>query len=242
MRFFLSCEHGGNVVPEAFADAFAGAAKVLDSHRGWDPGALTLFEHMRSDATDHAAAATVTRLLVELNRSLHSRSLFSEYTVGLEPVVRQQILDHHYHPFRTAFRQAVERAITGGETVLHVSVHTFAPVVNDIVRSTDLGLLYDPSHGRERALARQWKQILTSVLPGLAVRLNHPYRGTADGHVVALRRRFGSAYAGIELELNNVHRQREDILLGVADAYRRLCDLQVFSEGAIGIDVEQRLV
>lgn len=38
----LSCEHGGNRVPGPWKDRFRGARDVLDSHRGWDPGALSL--------------------------------------------------------------------------------------------------------------------------------------------------------------------------------------------------------
>ena len=38
----LTCEHGGNRVPAEFARLFRGKRNLLDSHRGYDPGALEL--------------------------------------------------------------------------------------------------------------------------------------------------------------------------------------------------------
>src|SRR5436305_13375521 len=39
-ELLITCEHGGNAVPERYRGAFAGAARALASHRGYDPGAL----------------------------------------------------------------------------------------------------------------------------------------------------------------------------------------------------------
>ena len=40
----LSCEHGGNIVPDEFSELFRNASDVLESHRGLDPGALELLK------------------------------------------------------------------------------------------------------------------------------------------------------------------------------------------------------
>ena len=87
-----------------------------------------------------------------------------------------------------------------------------------MVRDADVGLLYDPGREWERAICRRWRGVLREVAPDARVRLNYPYRGTADGFPTSLRRRFPEGYAGIELELNegNVgircHRVAEEIL------------------------------
>jgi predicted N-formylglutamate amidohydrolase len=87
--------------------------------------------------------------------------------------------------------------------VLHISVHSFAPELDGKQRTADIGLLYDPDRGAERRFSRHWRQALKAVAPNLRVRLNYPYRGSADGHTTALRRRFTEAqYLGIELEVN----------------------------------------
>ncbi|HQO04445.1 MAG TPA: N-formylglutamate amidohydrolase, partial [Spirochaetota bacterium] len=36
----LTCEHGGNIIPEGFRPLFTGDRNVLNSHRGYDIGAL----------------------------------------------------------------------------------------------------------------------------------------------------------------------------------------------------------
>ena len=36
----ITCEHGGNEVPAAYAPLFAGHEALLPTHRGWDAGAL----------------------------------------------------------------------------------------------------------------------------------------------------------------------------------------------------------
>ena len=46
IRWLLTCEHGGNQVPEPWRERFAGAQDVLASHRGWDRGSLAVMEAM----------------------------------------------------------------------------------------------------------------------------------------------------------------------------------------------------
>ena len=38
----ITCEHGGNRVPHAYRNLFASASRLLQSHRGYDAGALAL--------------------------------------------------------------------------------------------------------------------------------------------------------------------------------------------------------
>ena len=42
VRIVLTCEHGGNRIPAAYAAYFQSAGAVLDSHRGFDAGALAV--------------------------------------------------------------------------------------------------------------------------------------------------------------------------------------------------------
>ena len=147
--------------------------------------------------------STVTRLLVDLNRSLGHRTLFSEFTEDLSRADRNDILRRHYFPFRHRVQSLVESSLERGQAVLHVSVHSFTPVFNGQTRNADVALLYDPSRSTERALANRWRAALASARPDLHVRRNYPYLGTADGLTTSLRRRFSSLeYAGIELETN----------------------------------------
>ena len=199
-RWLFTCEHGGRGVPAEYGALFAGADAVLESHRGWDPGALAVFEALAPALADAAFAATTTRLLVDLNRSLHHPGVFSEFTRPLPGEARREIAARWWRPWRDAVRGQVATWRATGYRVRHFSVHSFTPALDGKVRNADIGLLYDPARRREREWCRRWRELLQGR--GWRVRLNYPYRGTADGHTTALRRLFPSGYAGIELELN----------------------------------------
>lgn len=195
----VTCEHGGNRIPAAWAHLFEGAEAVLESHRGWDPGALRMARAIARRLGAPLFHATVSRLLVELNRSLGHPSLFSAFTRDLPRADRERILEEHYFPYR---REA-ESAIAAGGRVLHLSVHSFTPVLDGKVRSVDVGLLYDPARRAEKEFCLAWQAALERRLPGLRIRRNSPYRGASDGFTTYLRRRFPERrYLGVELEVS----------------------------------------
>lgn len=202
-RLVVSCEHAVCRVPPPLASRFRGAGRVLRSHRGLDRGALALARLLarRFDAPLHAA--TVSRLVVDANRSVHHRDLFSRWTRSLPPAERAALVDRYHRPYREAVEQSVGRAVAEGAVVLHLSVHSFTPRLRGEVRRADLALLYDPARARERSLCARWRGLLLEREPGLRIRRNHPYRGTADGLTTALRRRFAARhYLGVELEIS----------------------------------------
>jgi predicted N-formylglutamate amidohydrolase len=198
----VSCEHGGHEVPAAYQALFAGAEEALASHRGWDEGALPLARAVARSWGAPLHAATVSRLVVDLNRSPHHPTVFSEWTRALTREERGALLGAWHEPHRRRLDEEVDRAGNGGGVVLHVGVHTFTPVLNGSVRAADVALLYDPARRAERALCATWIGAIAEELPGLAVRRNQPYRGASDGLTTWLRGRHGARYLGIELEVN----------------------------------------
>ncbi|HWB79428.1 MAG TPA: N-formylglutamate amidohydrolase [Nannocystaceae bacterium] len=191
----LTCEHGGNRVPARWRDVLRPAAALLDTHRGYDAGALPLARRLARELDAPLFAATVTRLLVDLNRSADNAAVFSQWTAALPERERAELLARCHAPHR----EAVRTAIAQRKAVLHVAVHSFTPVLHGERRNADIGLLYDPARPRERAFATRWR----ALMQPLRVRMNYPYRGTSDGLSRWLRRAFPDRrYAGIELELN----------------------------------------
>jgi len=202
----FTCEHGGHEVPGEFAGWFAEGQAVLSSHRGWDAGALPLARSLASWWNAPLEYATVTRLLVDLNRSPHNPRVWSEFSKRADPSVRAGLLERYHRPYRERVMRRIADLSTGGSFVLHVSVHTFTPELNGAERSTDVGVLFDPRRAAERSLAADWLGGLRSGLPHLTVHRNQPYRGRADGFTSALRRIFpDDVYAGVELEVNQKH-------------------------------------
>jgi predicted N-formylglutamate amidohydrolase len=204
--FLISCEHGGKRIPAPWRALFSGHAALLNSHRGYDPGALRMARELAAAFDAPLFAATVSRLLIELNRSPGHPGLYSGITRGLPRAVRQELLERHYLPYRNALEQCAAALVADGKRVVHVSSHSFTPELDGEVRNADIGLLYDPSRPGEAALCRRWQQALRNVAPALKVRMNYPYAGTGDGFTTALRRRFAAErYVGIELEINQKH-------------------------------------
>jgi predicted N-formylglutamate amidohydrolase len=151
-------------------------------------------------------AATVSRLLVDLNRSVGNRALYSDATRALSPALHAQILARHYLPYRTEVETIVASAVGAGRRVVHVSSHSFTPVLDGSVRNADIGLLYDPARPGERALCARWAAVLAPAIAPLHVRRNYPYQGRNDGLTLHLRRRYSAPnYVGVELEINQKH-------------------------------------
>jgi len=177
------------------------AGAPLDTHRGFDRGAARLARAISRRFGAPLHMGRVTRLVVDLNRSVGNRNLFSAVTGSLDPDQREEILERHYHPYRRGVERAVARALAR-RRVLHLSIHSFTPVLRGSVRQADIGLLYDPSRKDERRIAERWSRILKRLAPRLRVRRNYPYRGVDDGFIPHLRRLHPSGYSGIELEVN----------------------------------------
>lgn len=203
MKLLLSCEHGGHDVPARFAALFEGHERVLESHRGWDAGALWLARRLARAFAAPLYATRVTRLLVDTNRSLHHPRLFSRFSRVLGPEEREAVVARYYLAHRAPL-EAELRGLTGaGEPVLHVAVHSFTPRWQGRTRPCDVGLLYDPARRSERRLCARWIECLQAEAPQLRLRRNYPYRGNADGLTTHLRRVLPrSAYLGVELELS----------------------------------------
>ena len=223
----ITCEHGGCGVPAQYADLFAGHEALLQTHRGWDPGALVMAQELARALNARLFSATTTRLLIDLNRSIGHRQLHSEITRSLPVAMRREMAARHYRPYRDDVESAVARLIAAGKQVVHVASHSFTPELDGVVRQADVAWLYDPKRPGECRLASQWLAALARRRPDLKLRRNYPYQGKGDGLTSLLRSRHSpSSYVGIELEVNQRFfidggsawdRLREDIIQTLAE-------------------------
>ncbi len=204
--FLITCEHGGNRIPPRYRHLFEGFEALLQSHRGYDPGALVLARGLAQALGAPLAVSTTSRLLIDLNRSIGHPSLYSDATRGAPALVRREILKSCYLPYRSKVETEIESMIARGGKVVHISSHSFTPELEGKVRNADIGLLYDPARPGEFDLCGRWQAQLKTLAPELKVRRNYPYTGKSDGLTAYLRRRFpAGVYIGIELEINQKH-------------------------------------
>ena len=207
----ITCEHAANRIPPEYARLFRGCGRLLDSHRGYDAGALVMARELATAFRAPLVTSKASRLLIDLNRSLSNPRAWSEKTRLLPAAEKQRIIERHYAPYRKKVAAIVGNAIASGNRVIHISSHSFTPVLNGHVRTADVGILYDPSRGGEAFLAGVWKSALAERDPDLRVRRNYPYAGKGDGLTRTLRQRHSaSSYVGIELELNQAFVRRGD--------------------------------
>lgn len=215
--FVITCEHGGNRIPAPYDTLFRDEQMLLDSHRGYDAGALLMAQELATAFDGALVTATVSRLLVDLNRSVGHPQLFSATTRRLPPLAREQILTQYYRPYREQVEALIGQAVSGGKRVIHISSHSFTPELDGKVRSADIGLLYHPARPGEVRLCAHWQATLARLAPALRVRRNYPYAGKGDGLTAYLRLRFApTAYIGIELEVN------QRIVQSAAEQWRAL--------------------
>ncbi len=207
-NLIITCEHGGNKIPDEWKDLFPQPCPELMTHRGYDIGALKIAKHLAEAFSAPLFYNEITRLLIDFNRSVGHRSQFSEFSRRLSKAKKNQIIETYYLPYR----QNIEHTIRPLLPAVHLSVHSFTPQLKGKVRDVDIGLLYDPKRPSEKELAYRWKR---NIPKNYRVKMNQPYLGISDGLIPEFRKQFDSPeYIGLELEVNQdiISKDVENIL------------------------------
>lgn len=231
IALILSCEHAVDTVPQVYQRYFTSPdyQSLLESHRGIDFGALAIANYLQAFFKCEMVVASITRLLIDCNRSLSYASCFSEITGSWSEQDKDHLIQHYYLPFRMNVEKIVRKNIEQGHQIWHLSIHSFTPVLNHQQRNTDIGLLYDPKRTNEKAVVLEWQQRLQSHPSLFRVRRNYPYRGISDGFTTALRKQFADKdYLGIEVESNQGviadEKNRFELAAMLAETLRSLID------------------
>lgn len=205
-EIIVTCEHGGNLIPQVVKGLFIDKEEHLNSHRGWDPGALKMARKISSVIGCPLFFEEISRLVIDQNRSRANKNLFSEITRSLSTEQKQFIIDEIYEPFHNKVKTQIDNWIRVGKKVFHFSIHSFTPVLNGEVRNADFGLLYDPSRCVEKTLCNRIALSLNSEINEIRIRRNYPYTGISDGFTRMLRKIHSKEkYCGIEIETNQFH-------------------------------------
>lgn len=202
-NLFISCEHASNLVPEQLRTILGKKVQLLRSHRSYDQGALGAAERIAEATGAPLIRGKYTRLAVDLNRSEKNPQRFSRYSRQLDSEVLELLEKKFYIPYRNDIKKSITEIVQKKSSVLHLSIHSFTPVLDGVKRDADIGLLYDPSRIDERLFASRMKTELARIAPEVKVRYNYPYRGVSDGITTWLRKHFtGDEYVGLEIEFN----------------------------------------
>ncbi|MDH4261963.1 MAG: N-formylglutamate amidohydrolase [Spirochaetia bacterium] len=225
----LTCEHAVNFIPGEYSNILCIPANVLNSHLGYDEGALDLFKFLSKEINCTSISGNCSRLLIDLNRSESSKSLFSKYSGKLALNQKQSIVEKYYFPYRRKVEHFVSEKVKQHKKVIHVSIHSFTPIFNNKTRKADIGLLYDPDRSIEVEISNDIRKNFLNLKTNfnIIVRRNYPYRGVTDGMTSYLRKKFKQPdYAGIELEINQrLFKEKlkyDEIKINLSDVLKKL--------------------
>lgn len=203
LSLLISCEHAVNTVPDCYQHYFSGYEALLNTHRGIDFGALTTAMYLSESFNCDLIKASISRLVIDCNRSLHHPNCLSEISTLFSEAEQDQLIQRYYLPYRHAVEEHIHNKIIAGHCVLHLSIHSFTPIWEGMERNADIGFLYDPKRPLEKQFAIEWQKQLKAENAPLRVRRNYPYVGYSDGLTTSLRKLFSAQnYVGIEVESN----------------------------------------
>jgi predicted N-formylglutamate amidohydrolase len=209
----LSCEHASWTLPPGVD--LGVASDVLASQAGWDHGALDIAARLSEAVGLPVHAGAFSRMFVDLNRPPHHDGVIPTNSYGapvpgnahLSAGDRAARVAMFHAPYWQAVRRDVVARLADRGGVLHLSSHSFSPELDPVHRTYDCGVLYDPAHPFEAALAERMLFALRAA--GLDVRANQPYSGVGPALCTELRRELVAErgtdvrYAGIELETSH---------------------------------------
>ena len=140
--------------PRPIDGCFGGDGRCSTPHRGYDHGALVMARALARAFGAPLVTSTISRLVVDLNRSLSNPRVFSPATRGAPADLRARIVEQHYRPYRAEVEHLVGQSVSRGRRVIHISSHSFVPTLDGKVRRADVGLLYHPGRQRRNRAVR----------------------------------------------------------------------------------------
>lgn len=202
-RLLFVADHASNHIPEGYRNLGVSPERLRE-HIAWDIGAADVARAVRNRVGGRFWQATVSRLLIDLNRDPDHPGLIPETSdgvlitgnVGLSSIERQRRLDLYFHPYHEGLAAEIDAvAESHPKGAVLVSIHSFTPSMNGQERPWHVGILYN----QDERLARPAIEWLRRQ-PGLIVGDNEPYSGrvlnyTMDRHAEAR----GLPYLSVEI-------------------------------------------
>ncbi len=146
----LTCDHASNVVPRSLA-GLGLAPEALEQHIGWDIGAASLTRRLACALRAPAILSGYSRLVIDCNRDPGDPSSIPEASDGipvpgnrqLAPEARAARRRTCFEPYHQAIAARLEALLAAGNVPVLLSIHSFTPVMNGVVRPWQVGILWD---------------------------------------------------------------------------------------------------
>jgi predicted N-formylglutamate amidohydrolase len=201
--FLVTCDHAGRLLPRALGNLGLSPAE-LERHIAWDIGAAEIAERLARALDGFLILQTYSRLAIDCNRPLDSKSSIAMLSEATEIPGNRQLTAHEterraeaiFHPYHRTIDAELERRQRAGIATIYVAVHSFTPRYLGVDRAWHAGVLY----GRDSRLARVLLDLLRSE-PGLVVGDNEPYfvSDLTDYGIVQHAERRGLLHVELEI-------------------------------------------
>lgn len=181
---FVFGDHASKHIPDEFNNLGL-SGEDLTRHIAWDIGTETIVRHLCAHFGCAGQVASVSRLVIDLNRDLKMPGLIPVVSDGtliegnqdLSELARQSRIDRFYTPYHDAIGAAMDRL----NDPLAVSIHSFTPKPNTgDVRLLDMGLLV--KHDEDSA--NQLRQMFMQLGRAFTIGMNEPYSAYDLNHTI----------------------------------------------------------
>lgn len=175
----LLCDHASNHVPEPL-DQLGLQANHLEDHIAVDIGAAHVTDRMADMMGVAAVKATVSRLVIDVNRDLAHPGLIPPISDGVRIPGNEGLCElrtsarvsAYYNPFHSAATRIVQSHKRAGKTPFVAGIHSFTAEMEGFERPWHIGLM----HNKDERLAQALIGILERETD-LVIGDNQPYSG-----------------------------------------------------------------
>ncbi|WP_237153137.1 N-formylglutamate amidohydrolase [Oryzibacter oryziterrae] len=204
--FVLVVDHASNHVPQHWADLGLDG-EVLLRHVAWDPGAKDVGLFLAEQLDAPMVAATISRLVVDLNRPLGSATMMPEIgedtpipgNMGITAEDLALRIETIYEPYHQALAAVVQQqAERCGGKIAVIAIHSFTPVFKGQARHLHVGVLFD----RDDAFGRRVLKALEAE-GGLIAKANEPYSPSDEVYFTLDKHAQSRGLDSVMIEIRN---------------------------------------
>lgn len=175
--FFLTCDHGGRLVPRALGDLGL-PPQEFERHIAWDIGAASVSRKLSEMLDAPLVEQLYSRLVIDCNRDPAVDSSIPEISeltripgnLGLLEAERAARRDEIFVPYHDRIVAELDRRAEAGRETILVAMHSFTPVFKGTARPWHVGVLYN----RNATFARIMLELFEAE-GDLVVGDNEPY-------------------------------------------------------------------
>jgi len=208
--FVLTADHAGNRIPRALGTLGLSTAE-RQRHIAWDIGIAAVTERLCGLLDAVAVLQVYSRLVIDCNRAPGTDSsipVISELTAipgnaGLSATGRETRREAIFDPYHAGIGAVLDQRQGAGRRSVLIAMHSFTPVFKGVVRTVEIGVLYN----RDARLAHILLDLLRAE-GDLVVGDNEPYAITDTSDYTIPLHGEQRGLPSVEIEI------RQDLIAG----------------------------